>query len=61
MACRGSRALTKADLLHNDYLPEITIEPDTYRVIVDGHVYQHADDHRAAGTALHTEIAEGRR
>lgn len=36
MSCRGARALTKADLLHNDYLPDITIEPDTYRVIVDG-------------------------
>jgi urease subunit alpha len=36
VACRGSRALTKADLLHNDYLPQITIEPDTYRVVVDG-------------------------
>lgn len=36
VACRGARALTKTDLLHNDYLPEITIEPDTYRVIVDG-------------------------
>ena len=36
VACRGSRALTKAGLLHNDYLPQITIEPDTYRVVVDG-------------------------
>lgn len=35
-ACRGARALTKADLLHNDYLPLITIDPDTYRVEVDG-------------------------
>lgn len=34
--CRGARALTKADLLHNNYLPEITIEPDTYRVLIDG-------------------------
>lgn len=36
VACRGARALTKADLLHNDYLPDITIEPDTFRVMVDG-------------------------
>lgn len=34
--CRGARALTKADLLHNAYLPDITIEPDTYRVLIDG-------------------------
>jgi urease subunit alpha len=38
VACRGARTLTKADLLHNDYLPDITIEPDTYRVMVDGQV-----------------------
>nr|ABP44167.1 urease, alpha subunit [Mycolicibacterium gilvum PYR-GCK] len=36
VACRGARALTKADLLHNDHLPDIRIEPDTYRVTVDG-------------------------
>ncbi|MGW0163468.1 urease subunit alpha [Mycobacterium sp. NPDC003323] len=40
VTCRGSRALTKADLLHNDYLPDIRIEPDTYRVIVDGQLCQ---------------------
>ncbi|WP_395309968.1 urease subunit alpha [Mycobacterium sp. AMU20-3851] len=40
VACRGARALTKADLLHNDYLPDIRIEPDTYRVIVDGQLCQ---------------------
>ncbi|MET0897496.1 MAG: urease subunit alpha [Mycobacterium sp.] len=38
VGCRGARALTKADLLHNDYLPKITIDPDTYRVEVDGQV-----------------------
>ncbi|MBO0681015.1 urease subunit alpha [Mycolicibacterium sp. S2-37] len=34
--CVGARGLSKADLLHNDYLPDITIDPDTYRVEVDG-------------------------
>jgi urease subunit alpha len=38
VGCRGARALTKADLLHNDYLPQIRIDPDTYRVEVDGQV-----------------------
>ncbi|MGB3482118.1 MAG: urease subunit alpha [Mycobacterium sp.] len=38
IGCRGARALTKADLLHNNYLPQITIDPDTYRVEVDGQV-----------------------
>lgn len=40
VGCRGARTLTKADLLHNDYLPEITIDPDTYRVEVDGQACQ---------------------
>ncbi|WP_422744164.1 urease subunit alpha [Mycobacterium sp. WMMD1722] len=34
--CLGARGLSKADLLHNDHLPHITIDPDTYRVEVDG-------------------------
>lgn len=38
VACRGARDLTKSDLLHNDHLPSITIDPDTYRVEVDGQV-----------------------
>ncbi|OBC07907.1 urease subunit alpha [Gordonia sp. 852002-50816_SCH5313054-c] len=36
VVCRGSRSLSKADFVHNSYLPDITIEPDTYRVMVDG-------------------------
>jgi urease subunit alpha len=35
-APRNTRSLTKADLLHNDALPEITVDPETYRVEVDG-------------------------
>jgi urease subunit alpha len=33
---RNTRALTKADMLHNDALPEINVDPETYRVTVDG-------------------------
>ena len=33
---RGTRALTKKDLLHNDALPEIRVDPETYRVEVNG-------------------------
>jgi urease subunit alpha len=40
VACHGARALSKADLLHNDYLPQISIDPDTYRVEVDGEICQ---------------------
>lgn len=36
IGCRGARGLTKADFLHNTHLPDITIDPDTYRVTVDG-------------------------
>jgi urease subunit alpha len=33
---RNTRALTKADMLHNDAAPQITVDPETYRVEVDG-------------------------
>ena len=33
---RNTRNLTKADMLHNDALPEIRVDPETYRVTVDG-------------------------
>ena len=36
MAPRGCRGLTKSDLLWNDALPEIRVDPETYRVEVDG-------------------------
>jgi urease subunit alpha len=35
---RGTRALTKRDLLWNDALPDIKVDPETYRVEVDGEV-----------------------
>ena len=31
--CRG---LSKADMIHNDFLPNITVDPETYEVRVDG-------------------------
>jgi urease subunit alpha len=36
VATRDTRKLTKADMLHNDTLPEIEVDPETYRVTVDG-------------------------
>lgn len=36
VAPRGTRKLTKSDLLWNDALPEIRVDPETYRVEVDG-------------------------
>jgi urease subunit alpha len=38
VACRGARSLDKAAMLRNDRLPAITVDPDTYRVEVDGRV-----------------------
>jgi urease subunit alpha len=36
VATRGTRDLHKRDLLHNDTTPQITVDPETYRVEVDG-------------------------
>lgn len=36
VAPRGTRSLTKRHLLWNDTLPEIRVDPETYRVEVDG-------------------------
>jgi urease subunit alpha len=35
-APHGTRSLTKSDLILNDALPEIRVDPETYRVEVDG-------------------------
>ena len=35
-APRGTRNLSKSDLILNDALPEISVDPETYRVEVDG-------------------------
>jgi urease subunit alpha len=36
VATRATRALSKRDLLHNDAAPDIRVDPETYRVEVDG-------------------------
>ena len=33
---RDCRGLTKADMVHNDYTPRITVDPETYVVVADG-------------------------
>ncbi len=33
---KGCRSVTKADLIHNDYLPDIEVDPQTYQVKADG-------------------------
>jgi urease subunit alpha len=35
---KDCRRLTKADMIHNDFLPNITVDPETYEVRVDGEI-----------------------
>jgi urease subunit alpha len=32
----GIRGLSKSNMIHNDYLPKITVDPETYEVVADG-------------------------
>jgi urease subunit alpha len=32
----GIRSLRKSNMIHNDYLPKITVDPETYEVVADG-------------------------
>jgi urease subunit alpha len=36
VATRNTRSLSKREMLHNDALPAIEVDPETYRVFVDG-------------------------
>ena len=36
LAVKGTRGLKKSDMIHNDYLPKIDVDPETYRVVADG-------------------------
>jgi urease subunit alpha len=33
---KGCRSVRKTDLIHNDYLPSIDVDPQTYQVKADG-------------------------
>ena len=37
-AVRGCRTVTKADMIHNDWLPEIEVDPETYEVRANGEI-----------------------
>ncbi len=53
VAVADVRRRTKADMAENDALPDITVEPDTFTVRIDGEVVEAAARHRAAhGPAL---------
>jgi urease subunit alpha len=32
----GIRSLRKTDMIHNNYQPKITVDPETYQVVADG-------------------------
>jgi len=36
VAVQGIRGVTKKDMIHNDYTPDITVDPETYLVHADG-------------------------
>ncbi|CAJ0783312.1 Urease subunit alpha [Ralstonia mannitolilytica] len=35
---KGTRTVSKADMIHNDWRPDITVDPETYQVVADGTV-----------------------
>ena len=37
-AVRGCRTVTKADMVHNDWLPQIEVDPETYEVRANGEI-----------------------
>ena len=36
VACRGCRDVTKSDMIHNSWMPWVTVDPQTYEVRADG-------------------------
>ncbi|WP_199031863.1 urease subunit alpha [Ralstonia sp. ASV6] len=33
---KGTRTVSKADMIHNDWQPDISVDPETYQVVADG-------------------------
>ncbi len=36
VACRNTRSITKRDMIHNAWMPKVTVDPQTYEVHADG-------------------------
>ncbi|MGH1440045.1 MAG: urease subunit alpha [Cellvibrionaceae bacterium] len=36
VSCRNTRNITKSDMIHNAYMPKVTVDPQTYEVRADG-------------------------
>ena len=57
LPARGTRKLTKRDMLRNDACPNIRVDPQTFDVLVDGELATCEPARRAAaGAALHAEV-----
>ncbi|WP_207004961.1 urease subunit alpha [Trinickia mobilis] len=38
VAVRGTRTVSKRDMIHNDWQPKISVDPETYQVVADGQI-----------------------
>jgi len=36
VAVKNCRNISKTDMIHNAYMPSITVDPETYQVVADG-------------------------
>jgi len=36
VACKNTRNISKSDMIHNDWMPDVTVDPQTYEVRADG-------------------------
>ncbi len=36
VSCRNTRHISKQDMIHNDWMPDVTVDPQTYEVRADG-------------------------
>jgi urease subunit alpha len=36
VACKNTRNISKADMIHNEWMPDVTVDPQTYEVRADG-------------------------
>lgn len=36
MACKNTRTISKTDMIHNDWMPDVSVDPQTYEVRADG-------------------------
>jgi urease subunit alpha len=37
---KNCRQVTKSDMVHNDWMPDISVDPQTYQVVADGELLE---------------------